>query len=325
MKIAVVHEQIIEGRPDSEDLLDELAVVTAALRLLGFEYETIALAAGLHGLYELLGRLSMFCPDVVFDLVEGHEAGQRLFPAVAGFFELAGFPLTGCRYDAILTTTNKIISKSMMRAGGIPTPAWHIYDGMSLSLPPQCAYIVKPSCEDASVGIDDASVFTDCERLLEALPTTFATHRQPLLIEAFIAGREINVSIIEHKDGSPEVLPIAEIVFKDWPPDKPEIVNYDAKWLPQSFEYNNTIRRFNQEGISASQVTQTALQCWRLFGLRGYARVDMRVASAGDIYVIEVNANPCISHDSGFMAAAAQADYTETDIIRMIIEASLRR
>ncbi|MBF0555348.1 MAG: D-alanine--D-alanine ligase [Nitrospirae bacterium] len=327
MKIAIVHEQIIEGRPDSEDTLDELAVVTGAMRTLGFEYETFALGGGLKCLYELLGWMSGgFSPDVVlFNLVESNEMGQRLFPAVAGFFELAGFPFTGCPYDAILTTTNKIISKSMMSTGGIPTPAWHVYDGVPPSLPSRCAYIVKPSCEDASVGIDDTSVFTDHGKLMDSLPEAFATHKQPLLIEVFIAGREINVSIIEHKDGELEILPIAGIVFKDWPADKPEIVNYDAKWLPQSFEYRNTIRQFNPEGISVSDVRQTALQCWRLFGLRGYARVDMRVDSEGNIYVIEVNANPCISHDSGFMAAAAQAGYTETDIIRMIIEASLRK
>ncbi|MBF0457896.1 MAG: ATP-grasp domain-containing protein [Nitrospirae bacterium] len=324
MKIAVVHEQIIAGRPDSEDTLDELNVVTQALQNLGIKYETLTFGGGLKALDELLALLSAFSPDVVFNLVESHERGQRLFPAVCGLIELAGVPFTGSAYDALLSTTNKIIAKSMMKAAGIATPEWHVYyDGVIPSLRPGIPYIVKPSSEDASVGIDDTSVFYDHEKLLASLPETFGIHKQPLLIEEFIKGREINVSIIEHKDGELEVFPAAEIIFRDWPMDKPAIVNYDAKWLPQSFEYNNTLRRFNPEGIDIRDVRETALECWRVFGLRGYGRVDMRISDAGGLYVIEVNANPCISGDSGYMSAAAESGYSGTDVVRMIIEASL--
>ncbi|MEO5358854.1 MAG: ATP-grasp domain-containing protein [Nitrospirota bacterium] len=325
MKIAIIHEPIIEGRPDSEDLIEEVSVVTGALHELGFTHETIALEGGLTGLQDMLVRLSEFSPDVVFNLVESHQLGQRLFPAVCGVIELAGFPFTGCPYDALLTTTNKITAKSMMRAAGIPTPEWYVYDGQAPTLNPDTTYIVKPSCEDASVGIDDDSVFasvsTDHDKLLSSLPETFAKHRQPLLIEEFIKGREINVSVIEHKGGELEVFPAAEILFQDWPEDKPAIVGFNAKWLPESFEYTNTPRQFNPEGISIGALKETALRCWRLFGLRGYARIDMRVS--GQIYVIEVNANPCIAHESGYLSAAAEAGYSETDVVRMIIGASL--
>ncbi|MBF0516648.1 MAG: ATP-grasp domain-containing protein [Nitrospirae bacterium] len=322
MKIAIIHEPIIEGRPDSEDLLEEVAVVTGALQALGYEHGTFAIEGALSGLNKLITRLAEFSPDVVFNLVESHDRGQRLFPAVCGLIELAGFSFTGCPYDALLTTTNKITAKSVMVAAGIPTPRWHVYDGVTPTLRVGRTYIVKPACEDASVGIDDSSVFTDNTKLIESLPETIAIHKQPLLIEEYIKGRELNVSIIERSGGELEVFPIAEILFEDWPADKPAIVGYNAKWLPESFEYNRTPRQFNPEGLNIAQLRQMALRCWRAFGLRGYARADMRVDDSGQVYVIEVNANPCIAHESGYMSAAAQTGLSETDVVRMIIEAA---
>ncbi|MCG6552368.1 MAG: ATP-grasp domain-containing protein [Candidatus Magnetominusculus sp. LBB02] len=323
MKIAIIHEQVIKGRPDSDDLLEEIEVVAGALDNLNLQYEAFAVFGTIRQLHELLLRLDEYSPDVIFNLVESHERGQRLFPAVGGLIELAGFAFTGCPYDAVMATTNKIIAKAMMRSAGIPTPDWHIYDGVTPHIKTGRTYIVKPSCEDASVGIEDASVFTDPLKLINSLPQTFALHKQPLLIEEFIEGREINVSIIER--GELEVFPIAEIVFENWPLNKPQIVNYNAKWRPATLEYVNTPRQFNPEGVNIKAVRDIALCCWRLFGLRGYGRVDMRIDNSGNIYVIEVNANPCIAHESGYMSAAAEAGHTETDVIRMILEAAQNR
>ncbi|MBF0319459.1 MAG: hypothetical protein HQL01_06630 [Nitrospirae bacterium] len=325
MNVAIVHEEILQGRPDSEDLLGQASLVTGALQALNFSHKIFTPGDSLTELYEFLGQMSEYSPTLVFNLVESHPRGQRLFPAFSGLLELAGFPYTGCPYDTLLTTTNKITAKSIMRACSIPTPGWHVFDGAVPPLRPHCHYIVKPSCEDASVGIDDTSIFTDRESLLKSLPEAYATHKQPLLIEEFITGRELNVSMLDHGNGKIEALPAAEIVFQDWPEDKPKIVNYAAKWLPRAFEYNNTPRQFNPPGIDTEYVKRIALSCWRAFGLRGYGRVDFRVDESARAYAIEVNANPCISHDSGYMAAAREAGYTETAVVNSIIEAALRK
>ena len=140
-------------------------------------------------------------------------------------------------------------------------------------------------------------------------------------IEDFIDGREFNISVLAGKDG-PEVLPPAEIVFVDYDENKPRIVDFKAKWETESFEYINTVREFPGEKLNSKlgrNLKEAALECWNLFGLKGYARVDVRTDSNDDVYVIEVNANPCISPDSGFVAATKQAGYPFINVLQRII------
>jgi D-alanine-D-alanine ligase len=106
------------------------------------------------------------------------------------------------------------------------------------------------------------------------------------------------------------VLPPAEIVFEGYGPDRPRIVDYRAKWDADSFEYTHTPRRFEfpeTERLLLKRLTETALAAWRCFGLAGYARVDFRVDDGGRPWILEVNANPCLSPDAGFAAALERA------------------
>ena len=137
-------------------------------------------------------------------------------------------------------------------------------------------------------------------------------------IEDFIDGREYNMSVLAGKDG-PEVLPPAEIVFRDYDDSRPKIVDFKAKWEMDTFEFENTVREFPGSSLAPefiSRLKETARACWHLFGLKGYARVDVRADSNGNIFVIEINANPCISPDGGFVAATRQAGYPFTEVLR---------
>ncbi|MBF0537779.1 MAG: hypothetical protein HQL03_05945 [Nitrospirae bacterium] len=336
MKIAIIHEEATEGCPDTEDVIDEVNLITDALDTLNYDHrvftigdcrcvrngrETFDLTAELSLLLE---GFKVYCPDVIFNMVEGNNNTPRFLPAITGFLELTGLPMTGSRYESLLTTTDKALARSIMAANDIQTPAGLLYagggcDDLTVDLP--C--IVKPSIEDGSVGIDDECVVYDAAELRRLLPVKYRRHNgQPLLIERYIAGREFNVSLIEREGGMVEVLPVAEIWFKDWPVDKPRIVSYKAKWEEGSFEYNNTPRSFDVVDVTVERVKALALRCWEVFALRGYARVDMRMDDAGGLFVIEVNANPCIARCSGFMAAAREGGYSEVDVMRMIVAAA---
>ena len=125
--------------------------------------------------------------------------------------------------------------------------------------------------------------------------------------EAYIDGREFNLSLLASKAG-PQVLPPAEIRFEDYPEGKTRIVGYRAKWHESSFEYLHTVRSFEfppEDDELLSRLKDLAVRCWSLFDLRGYARVDFRVDRDGRPWVLEVNVNPCLSPDAGFFAAAA--------------------
>ena len=125
--------------------------------------------------------------------------------------------------------------------------------------------------------------------------------------------------------GQPVVLPIAEIKFIDFPVEKPKIVGYRAKWDEDSFEFKNTVRHFvdeKKEETLSNQIKQICLKCWEVFDLRGYARVDFRMDENGRLYVLEINANPCISADSGFVAAANKMGLRTKEIVNFIIKDS---
>jgi D-alanine-D-alanine ligase len=117
------------------------------------------------------------------------------------------------------------------------------------------------------------------------------------------------------------------MLFHDYAPDKLKIVDYKAKWDADSFEYNNTIRKFDFQDDDApliSSLREISLQCWNIFSLRGYARVDFRVDNNGKPWVLEINANPCLSPDAGFAAALEQAKIKYHEAIGLIIDNALK-
>ncbi len=127
--------------------------------------------------------------------------------------------------------------------------------------------------------------------------------------EQYIEGREFNLSVLAGPTG-PQVLPPAEIDFSGFPPGRPRLVGYRAKWAEDSFEFQHTPRRFDlpaADGPLLDRLRQVAADCWHVFGLRGYARVDFRVDEAGQPWVLEINTNPCLSPDAGFYAAMQRA------------------
>jgi D-alanine-D-alanine ligase len=155
----------------------------------------------------------------------------------------------------------------------------------------------------------------------ERLAQRAARTGRPCFAEQFIEGREFNLALL----AGPELLPPAEIEFSAYPPDKPRIVGHRAKWQSDSFEYHNTPRRFDfaaADGPLLDELRELARQCWTLFRLRGWARVDFRVDAAGKPWILEVNANPCLSPDAGFAAALQQASIPYDEAIQRILEDS---
>jgi D-alanine-D-alanine ligase len=204
-----------------------------------------------------------------------------------------------------------------MRDAGINNPASFLPSQINL-LKPGRRYIVKPIWEDGSLGITGDSVF-ECKPGLEE--KFIGKDDAHWFIEDFIDGREFNISVLAGKDG-PEVLPPAEIVFENFDDNTPKIVDFKAKWEMESFEYINTVRKFPGDSINPqliSKLKETAIACWQLFGLKGYARVDARTDSNDNVFVIEINANPCISPDGGFVAATREAGYLFIDVLQRII------
>ena len=251
------------------------------------------------------------------------DCGQ-LVPVATALLDHLQIPYTGCSTEGLMITGNKILAKQWLRAHNLATADW--WDGVSPP-PPHPGpgrWITKPVSEDASIGMDDTAVVADFRDVPARVADQEARRQFRWFAEQFIEGREINVALIDGPDG-PQVLPIPEIEFVDYPANKPRIVGYAAKWHDDSFEARNTVRRFVDpvsEAALCAELGQLSLQCWAIFQLRGYARVDFRVDAAGKPWVLEVNANPCISPDAGFAAALEKAGISYADGIGRIVAAA---
>jgi D-alanine-D-alanine ligase len=233
-------------------------------------------------------------------------------------------PYTGSSTDAIYTTSNKLLTKKLLMGAGIATPEYLTMENHGqYEIVSGESYIIKSVWEHASMGIDDESIISikEPQKLFYAVMRRKEKLGGECFAERYIEGREFNLSMLTSGNG-PVVLPPAEIRFDKYPAGKVNIVDYRAKWIRDSFEYNNTRRSFEFEENDQSlleSLEDIAIRCWHLFGLGGYARVDFRVDKENRPWVLEVNANPCISPDAGFAAAAFCAGLNFSEIINRII------
>lgn len=329
MRVLILSETLSEAaRPDEEDVHLQIATVRQALMDLG--HIVFELTVGLHYRDEIDGAITHFHPDVVFNLVEALAGRAEGIYLPVQHLEVRGVPFTGCSPAALRITTDKVRTKELLSNQGICTPLWYLRDALSCtSIVERSSWIMKPIAEDASVGIDRGALIEASESsdLLRALEDREQKLGVSLFVEEFIAGREVNISVLEGPSG-PEVLPIAEIDFSALPHDYPHIVDYDAKWTKGSISYENTPRVFTtivQENGLHRELSALTLQCWDALQLSGYGRVDFRVSPAGVPFVIEVNANPCLSLDAGFPAAAREAGISFGEMIQRIVSTDGQR
>jgi len=317
--VLVLHEALGgDARPDELDALVQVREIGAALEVLG--HDPSVLATGLD-LDTTLAAIAARQPECVFNLVESLAGQGRLVHLVPAVLEAARMRFTGSGADAMMLSSHKLLAKEWLQHHRIATPPWFGPGAGSRDRDSQ--WIVKSVWEHASFGLDDGCVVTGARAAETRMRQSIDAHGGEWFAERFIDGREFNVAVLE-VDGQPEVLPIAEMTFVGYPEGKPRIVGYAAKWDEAAPEYHATQRDFGALSDGARRtLTETALKCWRAFGLAGYARVDFRMDAEGVPWVLEVNANPCLSADAGFVAAGKAGGMTQTAIVEAVLRAAL--
>ncbi|NOT00307.1 MAG: D-alanine--D-alanine ligase [Phycisphaerales bacterium] len=327
MHVILLHDAVPpDARADEMDTLVQIDAVGQALTEMGHTCSAVAFQLDLSGVAHSIRRER---PDLVFNLVESVGSRGSLIYLAPALLDTLRVPYTGAPTPAMFLTSGKIVAKQLLAAHGIATPQWFSIDDLrGATTIPVGRYIVKSAWEDASVGLDDHSIVqTDRADELSSILTERAEGLGgEAFAERFVDGREFNLSLLAEDEGV-RVLPAAEIRFDGYPADKPRIVGYAAKWDSESYEYANTPRTFNIEtgiGPLIDEMTGIARRCWRLFGLRGYGRVDFRVDADGRPWVLEANANPCLSPDGGFAAAALQSGVDYPRVIERIVSDALR-
>jgi D-alanine-D-alanine ligase len=306
-------------------ITEEYEDIVKALRRMGYRARAVNLKNDLKRLERILRRSR---PDLVFNLVEFFHDDAELETAVAAVFDLYRIPYTGSPPFALGLCLRKGITKRVLQDHGVPTPKFKIlYEPkvpkrLGLKYP----LIVKPAWEDASAGVDKDSVLRDPEnpQLLIDLVSRMVKEYDAVMIEEFIEGRELHVSVWGNDD--PEALPPVEFDFSKLPPGYPPIISYAMKWNPLEEVYHrvDTICPAPLDKKVLRRVETVAIRAYEATECCDYARLDIRLKD-GKPYVLEVNPNPDLTEGVSFMDSAEQAGYTFSEAVAHIAQLALER
>ncbi len=323
-RVAVLYNHDVGARADVADVAQAAVDVEGALRELGHEPHRLPVGgpAPVQTLVAAIARLREQDTDLVFNLCEAVGGQAQHEPLVPHLLELAGLPYTGSGPLALGLALRKDRARVQLGAAGVPIAGGVVYEAMPQRPPPlRFPLIAKLAGEDASLGIDCGSVVRDFPSLRKQVRRLLDAHPGPVLVEEFIAGREIYVSLVGGK-----ALPPHEIDFSAMPADCPPIVTYDAKWKPGSNEDlgSRPTRAEKLEGL-AELLPALAQRAFFALGLADYARIDFRVDTVGHPYVIDVNPNCDLSAGAGVARAAGYAGWTYPQLIAGVCDAAWSR
>jgi D-alanine-D-alanine ligase len=322
-----VEEQVLNKNPLELVALQDTARVAmhiiSALKTLG--YFTIPIAVR-NSLSELRKTLAPFSPKTafVFNNCDGFNGQNKDAAKVIRVVESLGFKHTGSLADAVKICIDKSRMKQKLAAAHLPSPRYQVFTRAQGVYNFSFPAIVKPLTDDASIGIDLHSVVQNYDDLMRRIKYVIEYHHQPALVEEYILGRELTVSLWGNRNV--QALPISEQDYALIQNPLHRILTYESKWDPTSFHYQN-IPTYCPAPLApdeAKRVISTAICAYQAIGLRDYARIDMRYRE-GVPYVIDINEVPDLGPGSGFSVSATAAGYTYIEMIAHLLEVALER
>ena len=306
---------VVETANSVEKILLDAGMPT---RKVGFAYDPSV----------LLTELREHPTDVVFNLFEGLATRTETEISVAALLEWLDVPFTGSPSFAIALGRDKVRTKLLLQGAGLPTAPFVVVEQLPVpQWPHRWPAIVKPACQDSSVGIDQKSVVENQGDLEERVADLLRRYSPPVLIEQFVFGREFHANIVEEPGQDPRSplmlsVPLSEVRFQcgadlRWP-----IYTFTAKWDEDSVEFKASPLQTPVwiESQLWERVQQVAQMAYKLVGLRDYGRIDLRLTDDGEPYILEVNPNPYLMSSmlvDGLAAIGRKHTRMVTDLVRL--------
>ena len=293
---------------------DTIGVIEDAIRGGGHDVVRLGTARSLLNQVELIKTL-----DIVFNLAEGDE-GRNRESQVPIILEMLRVPCVGADGLTLGLTLDKILTKKILIAEGVPTPRFaELRDASEAwKTPLEYPLIVKPRYEGSSKGLRKASRVANAQELAEQVGWVTSTYKQPALVEEFIEGQEFTVAIIGNNP--PQVQPITQIQIEG---------KMDLGDLFYTFEHirsgANYITPAPIDEALRQRLADVALKTYQAVECLDFGRVDIRVDRRGNPYVLEINPLPSLSTEDVFMCVAKALGITYDEIIRRVLDAALVR
>lgn len=326
MKVAVVRNRSYAGvigrmgQPCPERYgRKSVQAVINALRTGGHEVRVF------EGDITLFDRLQEFIPadpstriptGMVFNMAYGIQGDSR-YTHIPSMLEMAGVPYTGPGPFAHTVALDKVLTKLLMQLHGIPTPNFRVFehpdaptDGLKWPL------IVKPRHESTSLGI--RLVYNKTE-LAEAVDGVIRDFQQSALVEEYIDGREVAVSLLGNDPI--EVLPIVELDYSD----------RELKIMTKSDKFHQTDsepKKICPAPLTDSLATKCrkiSLELFRLIHCRDYTRLDIRIDKDGNPYILELNSMATLGSKGGLVMSAKTGGYSFNRLIWRILDVAHMR
>jgi D-alanine-D-alanine ligase len=317
MRIAIAYNLKEEDETKPPDYFSEfdsqetVSAITLALEKRG--HDVLGVNVGQADIFSYFRKKPA---DMVFNIAEGKNGKFREseVPAVLDFFKI---PYTGSNTFSLALALNKALTKKLLRSENIPTPPFQVFFKGNEELNPNLKFplMIKPNREGSAKGIDISNVVYTKEMLYDKVARVMNIYRQEVLVEEFIAGREITVGILEN--GSVKILPILEIDFSTCRHSG----EYFYSWRMKEYQGNTVLGLLpllhcpaQLDKGTEELVKRVALKTHQLVGCFDFSRTDIRLSQDNIPYVLEINPLPGLNPKESnfpFMAYAAGMDYDE--------------
>lgn len=323
--LVLMHESLVppaslKGYTDKE--IDEFRTefdVTDVLEKSGHTVRALGLGDNLS---DLRTAITDWKPDIAFNLLEEFQGIVTYDQHVVAFLELMKQPYTGCNPRGMMISRDKVLSKQILAYHRIPTPGFALFrKGQRYKLPRKLKFplFVKSATEDASLGISQASIVHDADKLRERIEFIHTQTNSDALVEEYIEGRELYVGVLGNE--RLRTFPVWEMDFGTLPDVMAGIATRKVKW-DRNYQKKHGIRTGAApplpDGVPA-YLDRLSKRIYRALHMSGYARMDFRMRADGSVFVLEANANPNISQNEDYADSAQATGVIYPTLLEQII------
>ena len=327
----MVHPTLVP--PKSIDGLSEKEIdvfrceynVYSTLCNLGHDVRVIGI---LDRLSELREVVKEWKPHVAFNLLQEFSGIADYDPYVVAYLEMIRQRYTGCNPRGMMLSRDKVLTKQVLAWHRVATPSFQLFPYGTRFTEPKKGKLrfplfVKSATDDASLGISQASIVEDMEKLRERVEFIHDTVQSDALVEEYIDGRELYIGVLGNKRLT--TLPTWEIDFGTLAEARAGIATRKVKW-DRKYQEKHGIKTGPAEGLSKAEIeklSRLAKRIYRALHLCGYARLDLRMRSDGKLFLLEANANPDLTYGEDFAESASSVGMSYEKLIARIVNLGL--